>query len=103
MQTEISRIRRYLRTQTVIVRWMTEHSGYTMPDLDTIYVNPAWEIARILVHETYHSLHPDWAEVRVEAAAVALVDGLSSRQVLELAKLCDGMTWTRKERKDDVA
>lgn len=76
-----------------MVRWLSEQSGYTCPDMETIYVNPGWEIARVLIHESYHNLYPDWDEERVEVETVKLVNSLTPQQALGLAKRCLGITW----------
>ena len=102
MADELTRIRRYLQTQEIRVQWMADRSGYTLPDLEEIHVNPAREIARTLVHEAYHKLHSDWDEDRIEAETLTLVDGLTPRQVLGLARRCRGITWM-KEETDDLA
>ena len=101
--SDLDRIRRYLRTQEIVIRWLSERSGYTCPDMETIYVNPAWELARVLVHESYHHLYPDWDETQVETATLALVNGLTPRQALGLAKRCQGIVWTALEEPNDLA
>ena len=81
-------------------RWIERHAGAVFGAVVVVTITTL----TLLINLVDRRLEAASPALRVTYSyAVALVDGLSSRQVLELAKLCDGISWRTKGATHDVA